>query len=95
MQDSLGGNAKTMMVATVGPADYNFNETVGTLQYAQRAKRIKNKPKINEDPKVLDWTDLDQASACSAQPGLGCVVAGVSRGNLALERPAADIGTCC
>eukprot|EP00730_Choanoeca_flexa_P020132 TRINITY_DN9839_c0_g1_i6.p1 TRINITY_DN9839_c0_g1~~TRINITY_DN9839_c0_g1_i6.p1 ORF type:complete len:767 (+),score=207.85 TRINITY_DN9839_c0_g1_i6:164-2464(+) len=51
LQDSLGGNAKTMMVATVGPADYNFAETIGTLQYAQRAKKIKNKPVVNEDPK--------------------------------------------
>jgi kinesin family protein 3/17 len=51
LQDSLGGNAKTVMVATVGPADYNFEETLTTLRYANRAKDIKNKPKINEDPK--------------------------------------------
>lgn len=51
LQDSLGGNAKTVMVANVGPASYNFDETVTTLRYANRAKNIKNKPKINEDPK--------------------------------------------
>ncbi len=34
-----------------GPADYNYEETVSTLRYANRAKDIKNKPKINEDPK--------------------------------------------
>ncbi|KAF6029688.1 KIF3C [Bugula neritina] len=51
LQDSLGGNAKTVMVANVGPASYNFDETVTTLRWANRAKSIKNKPKINEDPK--------------------------------------------
>ena len=51
LQDSLGGNTKTVMVANVGPADYNFDETITTLRYANRAKSIKNKPKINEDPK--------------------------------------------
>jgi kinesin family protein 3/17 len=39
------------MVANVGPADYNYDETRSTLRYANRAKNIKNKPKINEDPK--------------------------------------------
>lgn len=51
LQDSLGGNAKTVMVANIGPASYNSDETVTTLRYANRAKNIKNKPKINEDPK--------------------------------------------
>ena len=51
LQDSLGGNTKTVMIANVGPADYNFDETMSTLRYANRAKNIKNKPKINEDPK--------------------------------------------
>jgi len=40
-----------VMVANLGPADYNFDETMGTLRYANRAKNIKNTPKINEDPK--------------------------------------------
>lgn len=39
------------MVAAISPADYNFEETMSTLRYANRAKNIKNKPKINEDPK--------------------------------------------
>lgn len=51
LQDSLGGNTKTVMVANVSPADYNFDETLSTLRYATRAKRIQNKPRINEDPK--------------------------------------------
>ena len=51
LQDSLGGNTKTVMIAAVSPADYNYDETLSTLRYASRAKSIKNKPKINEDPK--------------------------------------------
>ncbi|XP_072371071.1 kinesin-like protein KIF3B isoform X2 [Scyliorhinus torazame] len=51
LQDSLGGNAKTVMVANIGPASYNCEETLTTLRYANRAKNIKNKPRVNEDPK--------------------------------------------
>ncbi|CAF0841159.1 unnamed protein product [Brachionus calyciflorus] len=51
LQDSLGGNSKTVMVANVGPADYNYDESISTLRYATRAKSIKNHAHINEDPK--------------------------------------------
>ncbi|XP_060082494.1 kinesin-like protein KIF3A [Ylistrum balloti] len=51
LQDSLGGNSKTAMVANIGPADYNYDESISTLRYANRAKNIKNSAKINEDPK--------------------------------------------
>ncbi len=51
LSDSLGGNTKTVMFANVSPASFNYEETVGTLRYASRAKLIKNAPKINEDPK--------------------------------------------
>ncbi|GFH23801.1 protein KHP1 [Haematococcus lacustris] len=51
LQDSLGGNTKTVMVANIGPADWNYDETLSTLRYANRAKNIQNKPRINEDPK--------------------------------------------
>ncbi|KAM5270061.1 kinesin-like protein KIF17 isoform 10-T10 [Hipposideros larvatus] len=51
LQDSLGGNTKTLMVACLSPADNNYDETLSTLRYANRAKNIKNKPCINEDPK--------------------------------------------
>ena len=51
LQDSLGGNTKTVMIANVGPADYNHDETLNTLRYASRAKNIQNRPRINEDPK--------------------------------------------
>lgn len=51
LQDSLGGNAKTLMIANIGPASYNYDETINTLNYASRAKCIRNQPKLNEDPK--------------------------------------------
>ncbi|XP_074233366.1 kinesin-like protein KIF17 isoform X2 [Camelus bactrianus] len=51
LQDSLGGNTKTLMVACLSPANNNYDETLSTLRYANRAKNIKNKPRINEDPK--------------------------------------------
>nr|XP_025039341.1 kinesin-like protein KIF17 [Pelodiscus sinensis] len=51
LQDSLGGNTKTLMVACLSPADNNYDESLSTLRYANRAKNIKNKPHINEDPK--------------------------------------------
>uniref|UniRef100_A0A673CJF1 Kinesin-like protein n=1 Tax=Sphaeramia orbicularis TaxID=375764 RepID=A0A673CJF1_9TELE len=51
LQDSLGGNAKTVMVATLGPASQHYDETLTTLRYANRAKNIQNQPRVNEDPK--------------------------------------------
>ena len=51
LQSSLGGNTKTLMIACISPADNNYDETLSTLRYANRAKNIKNKPKINEDPR--------------------------------------------
>ncbi|XP_068009218.1 kinesin-like protein KIF16B isoform X4 [Melanerpes formicivorus] len=52
LKDSLGGNSKTIMIATISPADINYGETLSTLRYANRAKNIINKPTINEDPNV-------------------------------------------
>jgi hypothetical protein len=39
------------MIAAISPADYNYEETLTTLRYASRAKMIKNKPRVNQDPK--------------------------------------------
>ncbi|OQR86076.1 kinesin, partial [Thraustotheca clavata] len=49
LQESLGGNSLTVMIAAVSPADYNYDESLGTLQYANRAKSIKNATRKNED----------------------------------------------
>ncbi|XP_076293820.1 osmotic avoidance abnormal protein 3 isoform X2 [Lasioglossum baleicum] len=51
LRDSLGGNARTLMIACVSPSDADAEETLSTLRYAARARCIKNKPVINEDPK--------------------------------------------
>eukprot|EP00768_Dysnectes_brevis_P006574 gnl/Dysnectes_brevis/5232_a7431_603.p1 GENE.gnl/Dysnectes_brevis/5232_a7431_603~~gnl/Dysnectes_brevis/5232_a7431_603.p1 ORF type:complete len:626 (-),score=229.63 gnl/Dysnectes_brevis/5232_a7431_603:147-1907(-) len=51
LEDSLGGNAKTLMIANISPASSSCEESISTLKYADRAKQIKNKPKVNEDPK--------------------------------------------
>ena len=48
LQNALGGNSKTIMIAALSPADINFEETVSTLRYADRAKQIKNKAVVNE-----------------------------------------------
>uniref|UniRef100_A0A8C4SQC1 Kinesin family member 13A n=1 Tax=Erpetoichthys calabaricus TaxID=27687 RepID=A0A8C4SQC1_ERPCA len=50
LKDNLGGNSKTAMIATVSPAADNYEETLSTLRYADRAKRIVNHAVINEDP---------------------------------------------
>ncbi|XP_040266919.1 stAR-related lipid transfer protein 9 [Bufo bufo] len=52
LKDSLGGNSKTIMIATVSPASSSYNETISTLRYASNAKNIINKPRVNEDANV-------------------------------------------
>jgi hypothetical protein len=49
LQDSLGGNSKTIMIACISPSDRDFMETLNTLRYANRAKNIKNKIFVNHD----------------------------------------------
>jgi len=49
LENSLGGNCKTTMIATISPAQCSFNESLSTLNFAKRAKNIKNRPIVNED----------------------------------------------
>eukprot|EP01059_Diplonema_ambulator_P003835 TRINITY_DN13532_c0_g3_i1.p1 TRINITY_DN13532_c0_g3~~TRINITY_DN13532_c0_g3_i1.p1 ORF type:complete len:889 (+),score=315.04 TRINITY_DN13532_c0_g3_i1:126-2792(+) len=49
LEDSLGGNCKTTMIATISPAPESYTESLSTLKYANRAKNIKNDAVINED----------------------------------------------
>ena len=58
--DSLGGNSHTVMVACVSPADSNMEETLSTLRYADRARKIKNKPVVNRDPQAAEIQRLKQ-----------------------------------
>ncbi|KAL4248822.1 TRAFAC class myosin-kinesin ATPase superfamily protein [Abortiporus biennis] len=57
LQDSLGGNAHTLMIACVSPAEWNAAETVNTLKYANRARNIKNRVVVNE--KEEGWDDVE------------------------------------
>ncbi|KAF9227741.1 kinesin-domain-containing protein [Gyrodon lividus] len=57
LQDSLGGNAHTLMIACVSPTEWNVGETVNTLKYANRARNIKNRAVVNE--KEDGWDDIE------------------------------------
>jgi hypothetical protein len=91
LQDSLGGNAKTCVVACVSPVDSNFEETLNTLKYAQRARNIKNTPKVNRD---IANARLATPSCRSFEPGGAAVPASAARGASAFAEggraPAAD-----
>jgi len=58
LQESLGGNAATTMIAAISPADYNYSETLSTLRYANRAKSIANALTRNEDSNERMIRDL-------------------------------------
>ena len=60
LQDSLGGNACTYMIACISPAESNFEESLSTLKYASRARNIKNKPIVNRDPQSAFISQLKQ-----------------------------------
>ncbi|CAH2050780.1 unnamed protein product, partial [Iphiclides podalirius] len=60
LKDNLGGNSKTVMVATLSPAADNYEETLSTLRYADRAKRIVNHAVVNEDPNARIIRELRQ-----------------------------------
>ncbi|CAO3613079.1 unnamed protein product [Cunninghamella echinulata] len=59
LQDSLGGSAMTLMIACVSPMEYNINETLNTLQYANRARNIKNKMEKNEAEEWMTTDSID------------------------------------
>jgi len=48
LQNALGGNSKTAMIAAISPASVNYDETLSTLRYANQVKQIKNAAKVNE-----------------------------------------------
>ncbi|CAG8741792.1 17395_t:CDS:2, partial [Racocetra persica] len=57
LQDSLGGNARTLMIACVSPTESNLTESLNTLKYANRARNIKNTATVNSEE--VGWNDLD------------------------------------
>ena len=54
----MGGNTKTIMIAAISPADYNYEETLSTLRYASRAKHIENKIRKSIDNCVVGVRDM-------------------------------------
>ncbi|XP_062193364.1 kinesin-like protein KIN-4A isoform X1 [Phragmites australis] len=77
LQDSLGGNSKTVMIACISPADINAEETLNTLKYANRARNIQNKPIVNRNPiademkRMRQQIEYLQAELVSARGGVG------------------------
>ncbi|XP_057720743.1 kinesin-like protein KIN-4A isoform X1 [Arachis stenosperma] len=75
LQDSLGGNSRTVMIACISPADINAEETLNTLKYANRARNIQNKPVVNRDPmssemlKMRQQLEYLQAELCARSGG--------------------------
>lgn len=63
LQDSLGGNSQTVMIACVSPSDRDFMETLNTLKYANRARNIKNKIFVNQDKSSKTIAQLKQQIA--------------------------------
>ncbi|KAM4708217.1 kinesin-like protein KIF27 [Discoglossus pictus] len=57
LKDSLGGNAKTVMITCISPSSSDFDESLNSLKYANRARNIKNKPIVNYNP---DWDRMDE-----------------------------------
>ena len=58
LQESLGGNSKTCLIITCSPSIYNESETLSTLRFGERAKKIKNKPKINKEVTIAELQKL-------------------------------------
>jgi hypothetical protein len=67
LSDSLGGNAKTIMLATVSPSPVQYEETLSTLRYADSAKKIVTHARVNEDPKALYIRSLETEVALLRQ----------------------------
>lgn len=63
LMNALGGNSKTIMIAAISPADINFDESLSTLRYADRAKQIKTKAYVNEDPTEKLIRELQEENA--------------------------------
>merc|ERR1712098_162251 len=89
LQDSLGGNSHTLMIACVSPADSNLEETISPLRYADRARKIKNKPIVNKDPRAAELGRLrSQVQQLQMQVLAGGGAANVSPGEDSAEAKA-------
>ncbi|XP_050543316.1 kinesin-like protein KIF11 isoform X2 [Daktulosphaira vitifoliae] len=100
LQDSLGGKTKTSIIATVSPSHFNVEETLSTLDYASRAKSIKNKPEVNQKftkkALIKEYTDEIEKlkrDLCATRDKNGVYVAEENYNDmiLRLEKNEADI----
>eukprot|EP00667_Euglena_gracilis_P002644 EG_transcript_2649 len=92
LADSLGGNSRTSMVAALSPAAVNYDETLSTLRYASRARRIINRIKVNEDPAAALIRELQEELAKMREgvlTGMG-VPGGFGEGGMATEAEMAE-----
>ncbi|XP_040575374.1 chromosome-associated kinesin KIF4B [Lepeophtheirus salmonis] len=71
LQDSIGGNSHTLMIACSSPSDSNLDETISTLRYADRARKIKNKPIVNREGKEMDKLKNEIANLKAQLEGRG------------------------
>jgi chromosome segregation ATPase len=89
LQDSLGGNAITYMIACVTPAEFHLSETLNTVQYAQRARSIQSKPKIqqiNDDSDKQAVIDRLRSEVAFLRQQIRSAEGGERRPNAVLER---------
>ncbi|KAL4086128.1 hypothetical protein PRIC1_014750 [Phytophthora ramorum] len=83
LQDALGGNSRTLFIACVSPADSNANETLNTLQYANRAKNIQNKAVKNIDSRAAELVNLKAFNQLLSRELVKAIFGGLGE-----ERPA-------
>ncbi|XP_068025532.1 kinesin-like protein KIF1A isoform X14 [Melanerpes formicivorus] len=98
LRENLGGNSRTAMVAALSPADINYDETLSTLRYADRAKQIRCNAVINEDPNNKLIRELKDEVArlrdlLYAQ-GLGDIIDNVSDLENNNDAPGAELSYC-
>lgn len=67
LQNALGGNSKTVMIAALSPADVNYDETLSTLRFADRVKRIRNMVVVNENPTDKLIRELKVRMLCASE----------------------------
>lgn len=95
LQDSLGGNSKTVLIIAVSPSSFNASETVSTLRFGNRAKSIENKAKVNQTRSVEELEALLQRAekAIDAQANYILALTTQLQAKQALEAPAAGTVT--
>ncbi|GMF27546.1 unnamed protein product [Phytophthora lilii] len=81
LQDALGGNSRTLFIACVSPADINANETLNTLQYANRAKNIQNKAVKNVDSRTAELVNLKAFNQLLCHELVKALVTGLGSGD--------------